>query len=255
MTDSDNIQLQTKFKILLVGDSCTDIYDYGTVDRISPEAPVPVFKFSYRDTIAGMAGNVYNNLVMLGCDVEFYHGPKSIKTRLIDIRSHQHLLRIDDDKISEPIEFKDIDLDILKSCDAVVISDYDKGFVSQDLIDSLIDNFEGPVFIDTKKRDLATFKDAFVKINELEFNRCSTFSNNMIVTLGARGARFRGKVFPAPAVEVSDVTGAGDTFISSLAVRYLETKDIEEAIRFANRAASVTVQHVGVYAPKREEIG
>jgi D-beta-D-heptose 7-phosphate kinase/D-beta-D-heptose 1-phosphate adenosyltransferase len=66
-----NTQQPKQYKILLLGDDCTDVYKYGTVDRISPEAPVPVFKFSYQITKPGMAGNVSENLKKLGCDVNF----------------------------------------------------------------------------------------------------------------------------------------------------------------------------------------
>ena len=62
-------------------------------------------------------------------------------------------------------------------------------------------------------------------------------------------------MYPTQQIEVVDVTGAGDTFISALAFGYLETQNISTAIAFANRASAVTVQHFGVYAPRIEEIG
>jgi sugar/nucleoside kinase (ribokinase family) len=62
-------------------------------------------------------------------------------------------------------------------------------------------------------------------------------------------------LFPAPEIEVSDVTGAGDTFLSALCYQYLCNQgNMQLAIEFAIRASSVTVQHVGVYAPTLEEI-
>jgi sugar/nucleoside kinase (ribokinase family) len=63
-----------------------------------------------------------------------------------------------------------------------------------------------------------------------------------------------GKVYDAPEVEVVDVTGAGDTFLSALTFGYLKYNNIDEAIRLAIKASSLTVQHMGVYAPKLEEI-
>ena len=74
MTDSENIQQPTQFNILLVGDDCVDVYQYGTVDRISPEAPVPIFKYSHEERKPGMAGNVACNLEALGCRVNYLHG-------------------------------------------------------------------------------------------------------------------------------------------------------------------------------------
>jgi sugar/nucleoside kinase (ribokinase family) len=76
----------------------------------------------------------------------------------------------------------------------------------------------------------------------------------MIVTLGPDGAECNGQRFSAPRVEVSDVCGAGDTFLSALAYCYVNTASIEQAIRFAITASAVTVQHLGVYAPTLQEI-
>ena len=88
-------------KILLVGDNGIDQYQYGTVTRISPEAPVPVVNYTHTDTRPGMAANVRDNLEQLGCEVEFVHGVKTcIKTRVIDSRTKQHLVRIDQDMTS-----------------------------------------------------------------------------------------------------------------------------------------------------------
>ena len=56
-----NIQQPKQFKILLIGDDCLDVYQFGTVDRISPEAPIPVFECTHKDTKSGMAGNVAKN--------------------------------------------------------------------------------------------------------------------------------------------------------------------------------------------------
>jgi len=246
------IQQQKRYKILLIGDNCLDIYQYGTVDRISPEAPVPVFKFSHEEQKPGMAGNVARNLEALGCEVNFLHGDCSTKTRLIDIRSKQQIVRIDNDASSTPIEFVTA---IPKVYDAIVISDYDKGTVSYDVIEEAIAT-RIPVFVDTKKTDLERLQGAWVKINELEYSKIKSECTGLIVTKGAKGAIIKHHDIssPAPSVEVVDVTGAGDTFLSALAYMYLETKEIKTAVEFANNAASITVQHVGCYAPKIEEI-
>jgi sugar/nucleoside kinase (ribokinase family) len=76
----------------------------------------------------------------------------------------------------------------------------------------------------------------------------------MIVTLGPDGAECNGQRFSAPRVEVSDVCGAGDTFLSALAYCYVNTASIEQAIQFAITASAVTVQHLGVYAPTLQEL-
>lgn len=233
----------------MIGDNCTDVYQYGTIDRISPEAPVPIFVPTHKEEREGMAGNVYANLLALGCEVNLLCGHNSIKTRLIDSRSKQQILRIDNDVHSSPIRFETA----IPKYDAVVISDYGKGVVDYELVSDIINEVTCPVFIDTKKTDLARFQGAWVKINESEYSKLTSVCSNLIVTLGNRGAQC-GMVYPTQQIEVVDVTGAGDTFISALAFGYLETRDIGTAIEFANRASAVTVQHFGVYAPKIEEI-
>ncbi len=247
------IQPQTLYKVLLIGDSCTDRYNIGTVDRLSPEAPVPVVKIVESYDVSGMAANVHDNLINLNCWVAFITNQENItKTRYIDQRSGQHLLRVDDEPAIEPWHgFVGTPLD---SFDAVVISDYNKGFLTYEHIEYIIHNSNGPVFIDTKKTDLKRFQGAYVKINSLENSLATSVPDDLIVTLGKYGARYKKQTYPAPTIEVSDVCGAGDTFLASLAYQYLLTKDIEKAIMFANIAASITVQHRGNYAPSYDEI-
>jgi D-beta-D-heptose 7-phosphate kinase/D-beta-D-heptose 1-phosphate adenosyltransferase len=247
---------QKKFKILLLGDGCTDVYQYGLVDRISPEAPVPVFVPTHKETKPGMAGNVHQNLKALGCEVNFQRGSESTKTRFLDMRSKQQLLRVDDDVIAKPMSFETLSLDLINSCDAIVISDYDKGFITYEMIDKLIITFAPkPIFIDTKKTDLAKLEGAFVKINSLEYTKIKSECSNLIVTIGKHGASYKGKDYPAPSIDVTDVCGAGDTFLAALANQYLASNgNIDEAMKFAIRASAVTVQHTGVYAPTLEEI-
>lgn len=247
-------QQQKRYKILLIGDACVDTYTFGSVNRISPEAPVPVFEPHGQIVKDGMAGNVLNNLEALGCQVKFFHGEISHKERLIDDRSKQQLLRIDRDKISTPLDYTIADT---SEYDAVVISDYNKGTVDYNLITHLVKTSTVPIFIDTKKTDLAPMNGCFVKINALEKSRATSLPHKdwLVVTYGDKGAVWNDIVFsPTESVTVADVTGAGDTFLSALAYKYLSTGDMNEAIKFANKAASLTVQHVGVHAPRLEEI-
>jgi D-beta-D-heptose 7-phosphate kinase/D-beta-D-heptose 1-phosphate adenosyltransferase len=254
MTELKNTQVQKSFNVLLIGDNCIDVYQYGTVDRISPEAPVPIFKYSHKEQRAGMAGNVNNNLKALGCSVNYLHSETSMKTRLIDSRSRQQMIRIDDDVDATPVTF---DTSIPNVYDAVVISDYNKGTVSYELIEEVIATVKCPVFIDTKKTDLQRFQGAWVKINELEYSKITSECSGLIVTMGSKGACVISPYkidVPAPKVEVADVTGAGDTFLSALVYCYLNTGSIEQAVKFAIKASAVTVQHLGVYAPTLQEL-
>lgn len=245
--------MQKQFNVLLIGDSCTDKYNIGTVDRLSPEAPVPILKIIDSYSVRGMAANVDLNLQALGIDADFITNAEDIvKRRFIDKRSGQHLLRVDDDV--EICPWSGVTPFPIGTYDAVVISDYNKGFLTYSAIQHIIANATGPVFIDTKKTDLNKFKGAFLKINELEFKNSTTTHDKLIVTLGDRGAMYNGKVFPTTAAEVTDVCGCGDTFLAALTSHYLVTKNIEGAIIFANKAASVTVQHRGNYAPTVDDI-
>lgn len=239
-------------RILLIGDSCQDYYDIGRVDRISPEAPVPVFVPMTRSRNNGMAANVAENLRQLGVTVDLRDRDVGTKTRLIDERSRQQLMRIDHDSRSvSPLEI----LALPKfNHDAVIISDYDKGTVTHELMQYLHNNFKGPIFVDTKKTDLARYPKFWIKVNALEYSRLVSGTDQIIVTRGRDGAEYLGKTYPAPSIDVTDVCGAGDTFLAALAVRYIETQDIEESIQYAIAASSVTVQHRGVYAPTKEEI-
>lgn len=245
-------QQQEKLKILLIGDNCEDIYSYGTVNRISPEAPVPVFLHDFTISKPGMAGNVLENLKTLGLDVKFITGSNtSKKTRIIDTRSNQHLIRIDNDFKSQPIDIRSIDC---FDYNAIVISDYNKGVVDSKLILDIRSKYNGPMFLDTKKNDLSKFHNIFIKINELEFRNLVKDTDSLIVTLGNKGARYNNITYPVSSVEVVDITGAGDTFLSALTFKYCTSGNIIEAIKFANKAAAITVQHFGVYAPTMEEI-
>jgi bifunctional ADP-heptose synthase (sugar kinase/adenylyltransferase) len=241
---------QKQLKILLIGDSCIDEYQYGTVDRISPEAPVPIFKFIKSDEKPGMVYNVRNNLEKLGCEVTLLTRNPSRKIRLIDSRSGHHITRIDHDVLTVPV---DVFPTATLNYDAVVISDYDKGVVTYGLVEELIKLGNCPVYIDSKKKDLARFEGAFVKINSLENSLATSYPTELIVTMGKQGARYKGEVFASPTIEVSDVCGAGDTFLASLAYFHLVTGNLKLAIPLANKASAVTVQKIGTYAPSMEE--
>ena len=251
MIESAYIQQPKQFKILLIGDDCVDVYQYGTVDRISPEAPVPVFESTYKETKPGMAGNVLRNLEVLGCEVDYLHSETSTKTRLIDVRSKQQIVRIDSDSRCTPLTFDTV---IPPGYDAIVVSDYNKGTVTYELLKELRKGFAGPILVDTKKTDLAQLEGCIVKINQLEYNRITSECTNLIVTLGDRGAKWNDIHFTSKRVEVADVCGAGDTFLAALTYDYLVEDSISHAINFAIRASAITVQHIGNYAPTLKEI-
>ena len=228
-----------------------DNYQYGIVDRISPEAPVPVFTPTREESRNGMAANVAANLVALGCAVVVASGPPGSKTRLIDERSRQQIVRIDNDYINQPYPLSGINLSV---CNAVVVSDYNKGNVTYELIEDLRRTYTGPIFVDTKKTDLARLAGCIVKINNKEYNDAKTLCDELIVTHGRNGAVYKDRTYPAVEIAVTDVCGAGDTFLAALCYEYLVSNNMDRAIEFAIRASAVTVQHTGVYAPTLKEI-
>lgn len=245
--------------VLLLGDVCEDIYHYGNVNRISPEAPVPILELIKTEKLDGMAENVRKNLSVLGADTTIVMGnKKSIKTRFIEEKSGNQLLRVDEDKVSDPINLADIPKN---KYDCVVISDYGKGSLTYKNMKDIIKKYNQlPIFIDTKKTDIEEFDqiwpqtNVYIKINLPESKKLTSWHKNLIVTDGKNGATYKGKKYPVSEVNVSDPCGAGDTFLASLAVYYYEFNNIEVAIKYANIAAGITVQHLGVYAPSREEI-
>ena len=88
-------------KILLIGDSCTDEYVYGVCERLNPEAPVPILKFNRKETNKGMAWNVRENLMSFGIEVHVVtHKENIIKTRYIDEKYNQQMLRVDNEPLS-----------------------------------------------------------------------------------------------------------------------------------------------------------
>lgn len=243
-------------KILLIGDSCYDVYHYGEVKRISPEAPIPVFDLKYSEKKHGMASNVYENLKALGAEVHIHTNFKEIKNRYIDVKSKQQLLRVDeknDDDGLLGIVYGAINYE---SYDAIVISDYGKGLFNRSDYTKLRENFDGPIFIDTKDKYLDFYEGAIVKINQHEYETSDKgFKlDNLIVTYGGEKVTWRDRIFYPPKVGTHDVCGAGDTFLAGLAVKYVETNSMTEAINFAMKAASITVKHIGVYAPTLKEI-
>ena len=262
--------------VLVIGDSCEDIFIYGDIERISPEAPVPVFKPTHTETNGGMAKNVANNVEALDMHIYTVTNKNSItKIRYVENRSGQMVLRVDEHDYCERVKenllegltknrFKrppfGFDRQREDHYDAIIISDYCKGFLEEDDIQFICENNDN-VFVDTKKKLGEWIKDAdFIKINELEYQKNhevlseNEFEEKLIVTLGSKGCRYNGKDFLVKEVPVKDVSGAGDTFIAGLVRGYLDTNNIESAIEFAQKCTTHVVQQHGVATVTLKEI-
>ena len=250
-------------KILIVGDSCTDVFVYGEITRLSPEAPVPVFNPLRQKENDGMAKNVANNVEALNVTIHTITNRNSIrKVRYVDKKSNQLVLRVDEhdycDRINEEtlIQIKNNECKPLMSnkttVDAIIISDYCKGFLEEEDIQYICENNQN-VFIDTKKElgDWINLAD-YIKINSLEYEKNEKFFedndiiNKTIVTQGNKGCLFRGEIYPTEDVPVKDISGAGDTFLAGLTVEYVRTNDIMKAINFAQECTEIVIQKHGV---------
>ncbi|MFA5207178.1 MAG: PfkB family carbohydrate kinase [Candidatus Paceibacterota bacterium] len=246
-------------KVLVIGDGCKDVFQYGKCDRLSPEAPVPIFKPTKKNHNSGMAMNVYANLLALGVECDIITDSGITKTRYVDETSNQMLLRVDEnDEVDEVTVERLADIDF-KKYDAIVVSDYNKGFLDIDDIEYLTEN-HNHVFMDTKKEISIWCSNIFcIKVNNKEYQRNQAwldhmFENNVIITLGDKGAMYSNlkKKIVQHLISINedhpvrDLSGAGDTFMAALVAKYLENKNMEKAIDFANKCASWVVTQKGV---------
>lgn len=246
-----------KPKVLVIGDSCTDEFIYGKCDRLAPEGPIPVFEPINRTVNFGMAANVRENIVSLSdFKVSIVTNKTEIlKTRFVDEHTNHTIIRVDrGDKVPR-IDGEQLDayLSLIKDYDAVIVSDYNKGFLDIEDILSIgsAARRDGVLsFIDTKKPLYAVLVDdySFVKINKNEWLNAISVSNNptYVVTDGKRGAFCDGIVYPVEEVDIRDLSGAGDTFLAALVVEILRSKDLGRAITFANEMSTKVVQKRGV---------
>jgi D-beta-D-heptose 7-phosphate kinase/D-beta-D-heptose 1-phosphate adenosyltransferase len=246
-------------KILVIGDSCTDIFRYGRVDRLAPEAPIPVIVPEYETSNPGMAGNVVTNLEALEADVDFITNKTKIeKIRYVCSKYNHLLLRVDENDKCERFSNAAVDELLFNSYnfDAVVISDYCKGFLLEEDIKKITSSFKCPIFLDTKKiLNKFAYDVDYIKINHDEYLRNKhiiesdkILYNKVIITRGKHGCDHKGKNYPTVDVPIKDISGAGDTFLAGLVVNYIKSKNIDNAINFAQECTTIVVQKPGVSA-------
>ncbi len=289
-------------KILVIGDLILDKYLWGDVERISPEAPVPVVDVKKETINLGGACNVAWNISSLGAQsyivgvvgkdengkllksllqekninpilIEDENRPTTEKTRIIAVS--QQLLRIDresKEKLSQNVKNEILSevKEIIDNFDAVLISDYGKGVISREIIEIAI-NAGKPVFVDPKPSNFSLYKgitimtpnrkEAYESIKAEKTKSIESVGRKimeelglkqLLITLGGEGmALFENekiKKIPAKARKVFDVTGAGDTVISVLAVSKSAGASWEEAATLANYAGGWVVGEIGTVA-------
>jgi rfaE bifunctional protein kinase chain/domain len=302
--------------VLVVGDVMLDRYVWGRVSRISPEAPVPVVEIERESFMLGGAANVSHNvralgagvipvgivgpdpegqtLVRLFAELDFPTDglltdpgrPTTLKTRIL--AHHQHMIRTDrearipvsaeiESRIAAFVESK------IKSLDAVILEDYNKGLLSPGLIGRIVRLASGagkPVFVDPKSENFFEYRGVTLfKPNRKEASEQLGFElkseeslrkalgilierldcAGALITLGEdgmvlqeRGGSFR-KV-PTLAKAVHDVSGAGDTVIAAMAVAMAAGAGFDEAAVIANHAAGDVCGEVGVVPVNRDRL-
>lgn len=294
-------------KILVVGDVMLDRYWWGSVNRISPEAPVPIVQMEKMSLVAGGAANVAANLAGLGA-APYLFGIKgsdaeadlmtdildqagitnhsitpisgrktTIKTRIV--AHSQHVVRIDQES-SEPLSNADADgillqiSAILDNIDAVIISDYAKGFLTDHLLGRLIETVRSSgklLIVDPKGRDFLRYKGASVitpnrkeaaDAAALDLDQPDLVSRSgamlmesldldaLLITEGENGMTLFQKDVESTHLEslarnVYDVTGAGDTVIATFAAAAATGAAFIDCAQLANAAAGLVVGKIG----------
>jgi len=144
-------------KILVIGELCVDRFIYGFVNRLCPEAPVPVLNPVEIRENNGMAGNVVNNLKALSDGIEVVHWHQSNKiekTRFVEKKSNQMIVRVDDGELLKCESLHYISPEQKKTIaesDIVIISDYNKGYLSNTIIRE-ISEMSKLIIMDSKKQ-------------------------------------------------------------------------------------------------------
>lgn len=309
-------------KVMIIGDVMIDAYLWGKVDRISPEAPVPVVVVNKRESRLGGAANVALNVQALGatpvlCSVigndvkgiEFVNllkdnnisdvgiiksdkRPTTTKFRIFG--NNAQMLRVDEE-ISQPLESDDNELfikrveEILSSqtINSVIIQDYDKGVISKELLDRIVSKLNEmniPIAVDPKKRNFNLYKNvSLFKPNLKELREGLKLENDVITeeelaevtntlldrqniriiltTLSEKGvyltcnSRDRGRVnelIPAQIRSIADVSGAGDTVISTASICLgLDLKAVDIAF-ISNMSGGLVCEQLGVVPVDKE---
>ena len=245
------------FKILVIGEKCIDRFMYCDVSRFSPEAPVPVLNPIEIVENDGMAGNVVRNILAMKSDslvAHWYQDEIITKTRFVEKKSNHMFLRLDEGETNiSKVELIDERIGELGHFDIVIVSDYDKGFMTNDDLLTIGRNSKISI-LDSKRKLTKEIINSytFVKLNEKESLQNSELleCKNIIITLGSKGTKFNDELYPSPnPQETIDVSGAGDTFTSAFILKYIETGDIKTSIIYANEMASIVVSKRGVATP------
>jgi rfaE bifunctional protein kinase chain/domain len=303
-------------RVLVVGDVIADEYLEGESSRISSEAPVPVLRYTGQHATLGGAGNTAANVTSLGgaatlvglvgddaagadiaarcaaARIDFVPlrdgRPTTRKVRVIS--QQQQLLRIDYEETAyidgaRARELVDAVASRLASCDIVVVSDYAKGLLTNDVCRDMVRRSRAagrPVLVDPRPQHSSFYwecdyltpnwRESLGLLGENELpatpehvRRVGTlvsrrFKSSVLLTLGPRGIAFFDRdgseplMVPAEAQEVFDVSGAGDTVVAAFSLARAAGCDHSTAVTLANRAAAVVVGKRGTATVTPDEL-
>jgi rfaE bifunctional protein kinase chain/domain len=310
-----NFTINKNARILIIGDIMLDHYIYGNCNRISPEAPVPVVEITRESYTLGGAGNVLENLNALDCHAGIIAvvghddhaaiiagkliecGSNSgglikdplrcttVKTRVLS--SNHQMIRLDRE-VTEPVSEKVINEcselinERIDRCNVVLLSDYNKGLLTADLIGEVValcnaagiktivdpkgldfSKYQGVSIIKPNKKEASLATGIVIKDNESLERACikikeTTDCQAVVVTMSEDGIAIYENnelsIIPTKAMGVVDVTGAGDTVIASIAIALASGYSLKEACDFANHAAAIVVSKVGSATATLQEI-
>ena len=311
-----NSESISKTQILCVGDLILDQYIYGNVERMSPEAPIPILSINEEYFQLGGVGNVARNISSLGGNAtivgligkdssskyieKLIKSEKNLRSDFVIDENHStplkmrflnkftQLLRADKEKIrpkSKLSHIKKIKEKIKKEierCDAIIISDYNKGFVTKELIEEIVKlakQYKKIILADPKNKDFQTYEGVdFLTPNQKELSKATNNFidsekeavesgkkiiekckiKNVLVTRSEKGmiliSTKKFKNFPTLAKEIYDVSGAGDTVIAALAVMIASGFDLETSALLSNYAAGIVVSKKGTAVTTQEEM-
>lgn len=243
--------------VLVIGETCIDRFIYCEVNRLSPEAPVPVLNPVKITENQGMAGNTEANIsvILHESSVSIITQIENItKTRYVESKSNHMFLRVDDGERSiTPFKYDNNINKVINESDIVIVSDYNKGFLSDIDLKKISSNSKLSILDSKRKLTDEIIKDfTFIKLNENEFiNNTDLNHDGIIVTLGQNGASYKNQHYPSPnPQETIDVSGAGDTFTAAFISAYYVTGNIGLSIMNANKKSADVVSRRGVVTPK-----
>lgn len=263
-TLADLVRMFSTVRALVIGDAIVDQYHFGRVERISPEAPVPIFIEETSEPRRGGAANVLNQLEALGCQVRTVFAKHwSVKHRYF--AGHHQIFRRDDDRFATADDVGSACARVayqINECDVIVLSDYAKGLLTPQLCQDVI-RMGKTVVVDPKGQDWSKYRGAQVicpNEHELKSGTQDWHHGMIVAKLGAKGLAIRTHDgvehlrIPAQAKQVFDVTGAGDVVTALVAASIAVNGSFHDAAVIANHAAGIVVGKLGTAVCTKDEL-